>query len=267
LVGAGKTLYRLKIEKNQETDERKLTIAETKTLQWEIECMDCFPIAGGELIAIGCQRESISLFKFSASSKKLTFLASDRISRLPCVVKIITESFLIGGDKLGNIFGLEYVKSSLENSLDCCLSYKTSDPIVNILTGSFTHYFQKTKPVEYLLLDCDSDNNCDFSESCHLTESSKELSIYALGLTGTIYEIRSISATLYQRLLPLEELLRRHLNLSRSSHNSIIDSIILKQFLSLKDSDKSSIVSEFNQRNSGKVTVSSLYDAIEALTA
>jgi hypothetical protein len=268
LVAAGKTLYRLKIEKNQETDERKLTIAETLAVQWKIDCMDCLPVSGGELIAIGCQKESISLYKFSASSKKLTFLASDRHSRLTCAVKIINESFIIGGDKFGNIFGLEKKGTRLENSLDCCFSYKMHDPIVKLFSGDFSHYFKMEKPAEHLLLDCDAEKDSDLIslESCHLTESSGEFSIYAHCLTGAIYELKSISVTLYQKLFGLEEILRKHLNLVRSAHDSVIESRVLQEFLSLELSDQSKIVSEFNQRYSRKVTTSSVTACIESLT-
>lgn len=279
IVGAGKTLYRLKIEKNQETDQRKLTVAESIMAQWPIDCLDCFPVSGGELVAIGCRRESISLYKFSSSSKKLTLLAIDRQSRLPSSVKIIDESFIIGGDKFGTIFGLEFIQKnpSSENSLECCLSFKTQDPIVELFLGDFTHYFKMTKSIESLFATSTNDEDSDLIslESFQMNESVTEFSIYALGLTGTVFELRRITSPLYQKLQRMEDLLRKHLNLKKSMHDSVVDTEVLKEFSSLESVHQSALVSEWNQKNQFQdqntrnaiLTVDSVICYLEMLTA
>lgn len=278
MVGAGKTLYRLKIEKNQDTDQRKLTIAESTTVQWPIDCLDCYATTGGELIAVGCRRESISLYNFSSSSKKVTFLATNRHSTLPSTIKIINETFIIGGDKFGTIFGLEYNQKNAtrENSLDCCLLFKTQDPIVKLFVGELSHYFKMTKSIESILVASTEDEDTDLIslERFQMNESVKEFSIYALGLTGTVFELRRLPSSLYQKLIMMEVLLREYLNLQPSMNDSVIDTEVLKEFLSLQLSHQIFLVSEWNRKNqmrdekAGKVslTIDSVICCIEIIT-
>ena len=264
LVSAGTMVHRLKIEALQ----RRLVISDTIEMRWNVTAMDTFPIPEGALVAIACQKESISLYKYVSHSKAFEFLGSDRISRLPTCVLFVNRNLILGADKFGNVFGLES-NESIENGISIDQSLETShfihlgEPIIALLSGDIRNentLFTKTDSTEYYKqLD-----NSVFKKAIlfkKLWNDSEikynSLTIHAISITGSIYSIVHFPNETTEENDMCNELEKLQIALNQFSDTSsilgtlvtdyrkcknIIDVDFLRTFLNLKGRQQESVL-------------------------
>ena len=205
------------------------------------------------MVAIGCQRESISIFKFHGSTKELKFLASDRVSRIPSVVKFLSPSIIIAGDKLGNIFGLTYIKTDKvlrEHALDSYLEFKAQEPLVKLFCGTLEHRIHMHKSNESFWYESAVDEIKKLSVGTYISEAEEQkYSVYALGITGAVFQLKSISQTLFDKLSLFEMIICDHFNMKRTNNQSVVDKDLLLEFLNLEESIQAILVDKWNLKN------------------
>jgi hypothetical protein len=131
----------------------RLVIADKIELRWPLECLDVQLTSEGAILAVGCQKESVILYKYTSSLKKFDFLASDRVSRLPSSLVLLDPSKVVMSDKYGEVFVIQghfsgvdgqrlrnEMDTNVEQSLDTIGRFHVGEPIVKLFFGDLFGY-------------------------------------------------------------------------------------------------------------------------------
>lgn len=214
-------------------------IADSLDTRWAVQALDVYPMEDGPLVAVACQKESISIYKYLASDKKFEFLSSDRVSRIPTSIQFLDPHRIVGVDKHGHIFGLynrvtRSASNVLERSMDILFHVKIGEPLVKVFTGDlrpkvlvdvplhdfkgedkswFTHQSKELfwNPGCLDLGWSSSDESSGILQAvtagASVTYPPIGRTLYGLTISGLLYGFLRIPESLYRDLLLFQELL------------------------------------------------------------
>ncbi|KAJ3149508.1 hypothetical protein HDU86_006912 [Geranomyces michiganensis] len=154
LCAAGDSFVQLKIDAHTRT----LVVRTSVATRWPVHSIS----VAGNRVAVGGQRDSLSLWDYDPDTKQFTFFQSDRYVRTisDCVAASVDSA--IATDRAGNLLGFNAVAGVLETTLRTEFAIHLGEAVLRLHVGTLTS--PAARPLGGADDKDDDDNNDDDDE-------------------------------------------------------------------------------------------------------